>query len=157
MTVQRRGTKVPHKLDTLTIKAGVLAGATYPMQLLKNATTGKMSVDPRGGKPVAMFAMMLEYGGGRIPPRPFMQLTVAKERTTWVELLVKLVRAGQSEQNAARFVGQVMQEDIQSTINNWPADNAQSTIEKKGFNHGLIESSHLLKSISNAVLIGDEL
>lgn len=153
MTVTRRGLQMPDRdMSSATVKAGVLAGATYPADTIKDARTGKEYPDPRAGLPVASIAVALEYGHGQHHPRPFMQKTVAERRKEWTEGVVKLVQSGQSPERAVGIIGQVMKEDILKTITDWPADNSKEWAATKGFNHGLIQTSHLLKSIDSEVV-----
>lgn len=152
MSVSRRGTHIPRDYESLAVKAGVLEGATYPAQTLKNAATGATMEDPRAGMHVATIAAALEYGGGQNHPRPFMQNTVARERKAWTDGIVKLVRGGMSVQDALTTIGQVMKEDIQETIRDWPADNSAEWAAFKGFNHGLEHTFHLLNSIESAIV-----
>jgi hypothetical protein len=153
MTVTRRGLQMPDRdWSSATVKAGVLAGATYPADVIKDARTGKSYPDPRAGQPVAAIAAALEYGHGQHHPRPFMQQTVAQRRKEWTDGVVKLVESGQSPEQAVGIIGQVMKEDIMKTITDWPADNGPEWAGFKGFSHGLIFTSHLLKSIDSEVV-----
>lgn len=153
MTVSRRGLQMPDRdFSSATVKAGVLAGATYPADMIKDARTGKSYTDPRAGQPVAAIAMSLEYGVGQHHPRPFMQQTIAQRRKEWTEGVVKLVKSGQSPEQAVGIIGQVMKEDIMKTITDWPADNGPDWAAFKGFSHGLVFTSHLLKSIDSEVV-----
>lgn len=157
MTVTRRGLRMPDRdMSSAVVKAGVLAGATYPADMIKDARTGKSYPDPRAGLPVASIAAALEYGHGQNHPRPFMQQTVAQRRKEWTEGVVKLVESGQSPAQAVGIIGQVMKEDIQKTITDWPADNSPEWAATKGYNKGLVFTSHLLKSIDSEVVAGDE-
>jgi len=153
MTVTRRGLRMPERdMSPAVVKAGVLAGATYPSDMIRDARTGREYPDPRAGLPVASIAAALEYGHGQNHPRSFMQQTVAERRKEWTEGVVKLVQSGQSPEQAVGIIGQVMKEDIKKTITDWPADNAPAWAEVKGFNHGLIQTSHLLNSIESQVV-----
>jgi hypothetical protein len=151
MSVTRRGLKMPDKYESTTVKAGILEGATYPARTLTNAATGAEMQDPRAGMHVATIAAALEYGNGQNHPRPFMQQTVAAEKAAWTESVVTLMRNGSDPTTALRTVGQIMKEDIQRTINDWPADNSESWAAFKGFNKGLIQTSHLLNSVEAAI------
>jgi len=156
MTVKRRGLRMPDRdMSSAVVKAGVLAGATYPADVIRDARTGREYPDPRAGMAVATIAAALEYGHGQNHPRPFMQQTVAERRKEWTDGVVKLVKSGQSPEQAVGTVGQVMKEDIMKTITDWPADNSPAWAATKGFNHGLIQTSHLLKSIESEVVTGD--
>ena len=134
-----------------TVKAGVLEAATYPDEPYTDARTGKQHPDPRAGMHVATIAAALEYGNGQNHPRPFMQQTIAAQRVEWAQKLVKLLMGGMPSAQALMTVGQVMKEDIQQTITDWPADNSPEWAAVKGFSHGLIWTSHLLKSIESEI------
>jgi len=158
MTVTRRGLKLPESLDyqSMGVKAGVLENATYPPLMVRNAKTGAEFPDPRAGMHVATIAAALEYGTSKAPARPFMQTTVAQHKDEWVDGMVKLLTSGMPLVEALMTIGQVMKEDIQQTINSWPADNSKEWAEVKGFSKGLIWTSHLLKSIESEVYDVDE-
>ena len=156
MSVTRRGTRIPRDYETLAVKAGILENATYPAQTLKNAATGATMEDPRAGMHVATIAAALEYGAGQNHPRPFMQNTIARQRKAWADGIVKLVQGGMPVREAIATIGQVMKEDIQETIRDWPADNSESWAAFKGFNKGLIQTSHLLNSVESAIVDKDE-
>lgn len=132
------------------VKAGVLAGATYPAEMLTNAKTGAKYKDARAGLPVASIAAALEYGEGQNHPRPFMQQTSTEQRRAWSAGLCKLIENGMPAQEALTTIGQVMKEDIRDTINAWPADNSAAWAEVKGFNHGLVQTATLSNSIESA-------
>ena len=152
MSVTRRGLKLPtRKWEDMSVKAGVLENATYPAETITDAKTGKSRSDPRAGMHVATIAAALEYGAGQNHPRPFMQQTYAQQNKAWAKAVVTLIVQGQNVDAALMTVGQVMKEDIQMTINDWPADNSPRWAESKGFNHGLIQTSHLLKSIESEI------
>lgn len=155
MSVSRRGLRMPPQLaDQLkpgSVKAGVLAGATYPADTLTNAATGETRPDPREGMPVAVIAAALEFGTGQRVARPFMWWSVVNHGKQWSAALVALLKQGQSAQAALQTVGQVMKEDIQTTIVEWPADNSDSWAAFKGFNHGLVQTGHLSRSIESEV------
>jgi hypothetical protein len=155
MTVTRRGLRMPDRFaNSVTVKAGVLAGATYPADMIRDARTGREYPDPRAGMPVASIAAALEYGHGQNHPRPFMQQTVAQRKGEWADGVVKLVASGQTLEQAAATIGQAMKDDIKLTITEWPADNSEAWAEVKGFNKGLVQTSHLLNSIESEVVEG---
>lgn len=156
MSVTRRGLSKLPEYESLGVKAGILENATYPAQTLTNAATGATMEDPRAGMHVATIAAALEYGAGQNHPRPFMQNTVATQRKAWTDGIVKLVRDGMPVRDAVTTIGQVMKEDIQETIRDWPADNSEKWAAFKGFSKGLIFTSHLLNSVESAVIDKDE-
>ena len=151
MSVERRGTRISRDYESLTVKAGILENATYPARTIKNAATGEEIDDPRAGMHVATIAAALEYGTGQNHPRPFMQQTVAAHRSEWTDGIVKLVRGGMPVEEALMAIGHVMEEDIQQTINDWPADNSESWAAFKGFNAGLRFTGEMLNSVKSAV------
>jgi len=154
-TVRRSGVRLParlrQQLQPSSVKAGVLAGATYPEDTYTDQRTGAQVRDARGGMPVAVIAQALEYGHGQNHPRPFMQLTYATQANTWARNLTTLLRNGAGAYDALRLVGVRMAEDIQQTIRDWPADNSEDWAAVKGFSHGLIFTGHLTNSIDSAV------
>ena len=148
MTVTRKSTPAKRRFERMSVKAGVLAGSTYPADEYKNAKTGAMIQDARAGMPTAVIAMALNYGNHQRVARPFMNLTVAEQGKSWVRSLRTLLKSGVSVPGAFAAVGQIMQEDIRHTISTWPDDNSKAWSDIKGFGHGLILTSHLLKSIA---------
>ena len=156
MSVTRRGLAPLPEYESLAVKAGILENATYPAQTIKNALTGEEYDDPRAGMHVATIAAALEYGVNQHHPRPFMQNTVARQRKVWADGIVKLVKGGMPARTAIETIGQVMKEDIQETVRDWPADNDEGWAAIKGFNHGLEHTFVLLNSIESAVIDKDE-
>lgn len=158
MSVSRRGLRLPSHMADLfqpgSVRAGVLSGATYPADILTNAATGEKMPDPRAGMPVALIAAALEYGEGQNHARPFMATTFGKQSATWSQSFVTLLKHGTGAKKALATVGQTMQEDIQATVLDWPADNAPSWVDFKGFNHGLVLTGHLSRSINSEVTAG---
>lgn len=158
-TVRRSGIKLP---DTMreqfkpgSVKAGVLAGATYPEDTYTNHKTGEQARDARAGLPVAAIAQALELGHGQNHPRPFMQSTFATENKRWARNLTDILKAGAAADTALRTVGVRMAEDLQQTIRDWPADNSPDWAAVKGFNAGLRMTGHLTNSIDSAVVMAD--
>lgn len=147
MTVTRKSTPQKRRFEAMSVKAGVLAGSTYPPDDYKNAKTGKMVLDARAEMPTAVIAAALEYGTRQRIARPFMHHTSTDYQKSWVKDLRALIKSGVSVAGAFAAVGQIMKEDIQHTISTWPADNSKEWAAIKGFDHGLIQTSHLLKSI----------
>lgn len=152
VSVQRKGLKLPERdISSLGVKAGILENATYPADMLTDARTGEQYPDRRAGMKVATIAAAHEYGTSKVPARPFMQTTVARDKKAWTDAMVTLLIQGTPLREALMTVGQLMVEDIQLTINSWPADNSPDWAAIKGFNKGLIQTSHLLKSVSSEI------
>lgn len=154
MSVTRKGLDRSFlgRYETLEVKAGILAGATYPADVLTDARTGEKVPDKREGMKVATIAAALNYGHGKVPPRPFMNVTAAREKTNWAKAVTTLMVQTRDPKRTLLTVGQVMKEDIQTTISQWPADNSVDWAAFKGFNHGLILTSHLLKSVDSELV-----
>lgn len=155
-TVRRSGVRMPDSLrqqfKPARVKAGVLAGATYPEDTYTDHRTGQQVRDARAGMPVAAIAQALEFGHGQNHPRPFMQSTFAANNRSWSRGLVEMLKAGAAADTALRTIGLRMAEDIQQTIRDWPADNSPEWAAVKGFSHGLIFTGHLTNSIDSAVV-----
>lgn len=158
-TVRRSGIKLPdtmrEQFKPASVKAGVLAGATYPQDTYTDHRTGQQVKDARGGLPVAAIAQALEFGHGQNHPRPFMQTTFATNNKGWARGLTDMLKAGAAADTALRTVGLRMAEDIQQTIRDWPADNSEDWAAVKGFNAGLKMTNHLTNSIDSAVVNED--
>lgn len=160
MSVTRQGVRMPAFAKSLfktgTVKAGVLAGATYPADTLTDARTGKQVPDNRAGLPVAAIAMALEYGHGQNHPRPFMQNSVANHGSQWAEGLRALIKEGKSSTEALLTMGAIMEEDIEETLRAWPADNSEAWAEFKGFNKGLAGPTGILARSIKSEMEGGE-
>jgi len=128
--------KIAQDVDKETrLKVGFLEGANYP------------SVHPvRGTKqaphPVAQVAFWNEYGTVRAPPRPFMRTTVAKESNRWGALIAAVLPTVDYDgARALSQAGEAMRDDLRVSIQQWSAPpNAESTVQKKGFQKPLIDS-----------------
>ncbi len=155
-TVRRSGVKLPDSIreqfQPASVKAGVLAGATYPADTYTDHRTGQQVVDRRAGMPVAAIAQALEFGHGQNHPRPFMQSTFVAQNKAWSRGLVQMLKAGAAADTTLRTIGLRMAEDIQQTIRDWPADNSEDWAAVKSFNHGLVFTGHLTNSIDSAVV-----
>lgn len=149
MSVTRKGLRQGafDKYKSVTLKAGILAGATYPEDMLTDARTGTQVPDRRAGMSVASIARALHYGFGQNHPRPFLAQAVSKHSREWSRAFVSLAVQHVPLLTAAKTVGQLMREDIQQEIREWPADNSDAWAAFKGFSHGLILTSHLLNSV----------
>lgn len=148
ITVRRRGLRFdPKKYQSAYVKAGVLAGAVYPAETIKPANGDAPYPDPRAGKPVAMFAAALHYGSGQNHPRPFIAQPAMTYGKEWGRMVAADLKAGKSVDAALGVAGVAMRDAIKESILTWPADNSPQWAAIKGFNHGLIQTSHLLNSI----------
>lgn len=107
------------------------------------------------GAGVAEVAFANEFGvpSKGQPPRPFFRNMIEKEKDTWPEKMARM--AGPANYDGEVILG-LMGEDIkgalQQSINELVEPKlAQSTIDKKGFDKPLIDTGHMLNSITATV------
>lgn len=109
------------------VKVGFLAGAMYP---------GK---DGKPALPVALAAFWNEFGTTRSKPRPFFRNTIAELAPTLGKRLAGVAKAtNYDSERTLALMGEGIKDMIVAAIVAWPADNAESTVAKKGFNKGLV-------------------
>ena len=121
-----------YKEMNASVRVGVLENATYP-----------------DGTPVAMVAFWNEYGTKRIPPRPFFRTTVSEQKKNWVLSVQNLMKMHNDPKRVMGLIGVNIQEQLVHSINTWSdPPNAPYTIEKKGFDAPLRDTTRMSKSIS---------
>lgn len=118
------------------VRAGFLKGSIYPE-----------------GTPVALVAAAHEFGVPEkgIPPRPFMSKAMAKHKGKWSTMMAKgIAEAGIDK--AFDQVGEEMVADIQNSIadEDWEPLNPK-TVKRKGFDTPLIDTAHMIDSVSHEV------
>lgn len=128
--------EIAKKMGGGAVKVGFMEGATYP-----------------DGTPVPAVAFWNEYGTDKAPPRPFFRNMIADESPTWADKMARLAES--TNYNGPRVLA-LMGEDIkgalQQSINDFSTPGlAASTIEAKGFSKPLIETSHMINSITYEV------
>ena len=103
---------------------------------------------------VAEIAIYQEYGTKHIPPRPFMQPTFDDNKTKWVKIIKNTTLTQGKDINLKQIlstVGVVAMNDIKNKINWWAKSglprNAQSTINKKGFDSPLIDNGAMRDAV----------
>ena len=122
------------------LKVGFLEGVRYP------ATASGKSVS------VAQVAFWNEFGTKRAPARPFFRNTVAEQSAKWGRGLAKLVvQTNYDGEKSLTLLGTEMKNDIVTSIVRWPADNAPSTVSRKGFNKGLIDTGVMQRNVDYKV------
>lgn len=130
------------QLQRNELEVGFLGDATYP-----------------DGTSVAHVASIQEYGdpSGGIPARPFFRNVISEEGPKWGGAMASLMRANGNDVNLSlRLLGERIQGQIQDSITTLrEPGNAQSTIDKKGFDNPLIDTATMLRSVSYRVG-GDE-
>ena len=126
---------IARKMGGGEVSVGFMSGATYP-----------------DGTPVAAVAFWNEYGdpGNNRPPRPFFRRMIAKESPTWPGKMAKLAKATKYDgPRVLALMGEDVRGALQQSINDLtePAL-APSTVAAKGFGKPLIDTSHMLNSVT---------
>ena len=121
-----------------SVKVGFMAGALYP-----------------DGTPVAAVAAKNEYGdpSENRPPRPFFRRMIEAEQSTWAGKLVKAAQfTGGDAVKSLGLLGEDIAGALQKSINDFqdPAL-ADSTIARKGFAKPLIDTAHMINSVTYVV------
>ena len=135
---------IARKMGGGEVSVGFMAGATYP-----------------DGTPVAAVAFWNEFGKGVQSeegnyfqmPRPFFRQMIAKESPTWPGKMAKLAKATDYDgDKVLALMGEDIKGALQQSINEFQSPPlAPSTIEAKGFAKPLIDTSHMLNSVSYEV------
>ena len=121
-----------YKEMNASVRVGVLESATYP-----------------DGTPVAMVAFWNEYGTKRSPVRAFFRTTVSEQKKNWVLSVQNLMKMHNDPKQVMGLIGVNIQEQLVHSINTWSdPPNAPYTIEKKGFDAPLRDTTRMSKSIS---------
>lgn len=119
------------------VRAGFLEGATYP-----------------DGTPVALVAAVHEFGAPakNIPARPFFRAAIAQNKDKWAGQLAKAIEATSNTEGALDMVGEVIKDDVRNSIRDgdW-APNKPKTAARKGFSKPLIDTAHMVNSVSHEV------
>jgi hypothetical protein len=146
MATLKGGTAYKEKLDEMrrkltsakTVTVGFMESATYP-----------------DGTSVPMVAAINEFGApsrGQ-PPRPFFRRMIKAKSGEWPGALQKLLKASDYdaktalEQLGAGIAGQLRQ-SITELVD---PPLAPATVKRKGFDKPLIDTSHMLNSITHQV------
>lgn len=130
-----------HELASLEVASGIL-----PKEAKKTYANGMT---------IGEVASYQVYGTRHIPKRDFIGGTADDYRQKTGEVMqekAEEVMAGASPRVAAKELGKWFQGRIQAHILNGPwAENAPSTIKRKGHGQVLVESRRMYKSIGNEV------
>lgn len=126
---------IAKKMGGGAVSVGFMENATYP-----------------DGESVAGVAFRNEFGvqTKNQPPRPFFRRMISQESASWVGKMGRLAKS--TNYNGKQVLG-LMGEDIkgalQQSINDFESPGlAASTIEAKGFSKPLIDTSHMINSIT---------
>lgn len=105
------------------------------------------------GTTVAEIYWWNEFGTSRIPERPTLRPTFAKEKVKYQLILARISSRAMNEpgynlRQAMGKLGEVAQQDIQKAIVELKTPpNAQSTIDNKGSDNPLVDTGQLVSSI----------
>lgn len=142
MAVIRNGKKLDEELRRLGRKIG--RGAALRVGFLEDAAYPD-------GRSVALVAAANNFGTARIPARPFFSNMVADKSPAWGRTLANLIERHGVEK-AMNLMGEGIKSQLQESIretNEPPL--AESTIERKGFDKPLIETSNMINSVDYEV------
>lgn len=120
------------------VRVGFLEGATYP-----------------GGTPVAMIAAIHNFGAPRagIPPRPFFSNMIVDKSPEWGPAIGQLMV--DNDYDVARVLalsGEAIAGQLrQSIVDTNSPPLAESTIARKGHSKPLVDTAHMLQSVSYEV------
>ncbi len=144
MAVISGGDKLQAKLDQIaaglnkaaSVEIGFMEGATYP-----------------DDTSVALVAAFNEFGTAKAPPRPFFRNMIAANSRKWPRNITTALKNNDYDASAALgLIGQEIQEELQDSIrSNTPPPNAPATVAAKGFDRTLIDTGHMLNSVTHVV------
>lgn len=121
--------------DAKTVQVGFFENATYP-----------------SGVSVAMVAAIQNYGAPKrgIPPRPFFGDVVYAKSKTWPAAIAKNLRATNYDAyKTLERVGEGVQGQIQQSIRDFSGVPLKpATVRAKGFDKQLIDTGHMLDSVT---------
>jgi hypothetical protein len=107
------------------------------------------------GTPVALVAAVQDFGAPSVgvPPRPFFRNMVAKRRGEWPAAIADAIKDnGYDAVKALGVVGNAIEGQLRQSIqetNSPPLKPA--TVARKGFDKPLIDTSHMINSITSEV------
>ena len=118
------------------VSVGFMEGATYP-----------------DGTPVAAVAFWNEYGNGKAPPRPFFRQMISNESPAWGPKMAGLAKGTNYDgPRVFALMGEDVKGALQQSINDFTTPElAESTKARKGFDKPLIDTGHMINSISYEV------
>ena len=124
------------------MRVGFLENATYPAQ------PGR-----RGTLHVAQVAFFNEFGTSRAPARPFFRGMIRRDLGDWGSRFARHLRDSNFQSDRAfGLMGTEVRDALTGSIVRWPADNAPSTVARKGFNKGLVDKGIMQRATDFEVL-----
>ncbi len=147
-----------------SVKVGFLADATYPagdggarLADAAKRVTPAMAAEHPDWKPrleawakwqaansptlkVAQVAFWAEFGTTTQKPRPFFRSMIRSKSPRWGYWLGRFLSGSEYDaEKALTKLGMKVSEQLQDSIESWPADNAPLTVHIKQFNKGLTD------------------
>lgn len=128
------------------VRVGFLESATYPA-----TKEGAQAL------PVAQVAFWNEFGTISTPERPFFRDMIEKKSPRWGVSLGNILRKNNYDaERSLALMGEGIAGQLRQSITNWTSPpNAKRTIQRKGFNKPLIDTSLMLRSIDYQVMHGN--
>lgn len=150
------------------VRVGFLEGTTYPAAARKaldarDKQGRAVKINPKArtklvetlASPlnVATVAFWNNFGTSRMKARPFFSNMIAEKSPGWGRKLGNVAKAaGYNTKLTLGRMGEGIQGQLVKYIVDWPADNAPYTIQKKGFNKGLIDQGIMQRSVGYEVV-----
>lgn len=155
----RSADKLLKGLDALN-KVGPYKKGTRPSALRKyrkarkeKAVTFVGPASPQIILPVATVAFWNNFGTKRGKARPFFTNMIEKNSSSWgTDMAAIMVEVKYDAKLTLRHMGELIKDQLENSINDWPADNAPLTVEIKGFNKGLIDKAIMLNRVGFQVI-----
>ena len=125
-------------MQSTELNVGFINGATYP----------------EDGMSVAQVAFDNEFGTKEIPSRPFFRTMISKESPEWGKKLEGAIKFTHHDlEKSMSILGLDIEGALRQSIRDWQTPpNSPKTIERKGFNKPLIDTSLMVKSITSEVV-----
>lgn len=103
---------------------------------------------------IARYMLINEFGGGKIPSRPWLRAMFDARRSVyeeWVETAVlRIMLDGADPRTELGDIAQRVEEDFRRSIREWAAPpNAPMTVSKKGFNDPLVETGAAQQAVTH--------
>ena len=128
--------EIARKMGGGAVSIGFMEGATYP-----------------DGTPVAAVAFWNEFGKTNQVARPFFRRMIAKESPSWPGKMAALAKS--TNYDGARVLaamGKDIEGALQQSINEFTSPGLkQGTIDATGFSKPLIDTGHMLDSVTSRV------
>lgn len=100
----------------------------------------------------ALYKATVNNFGLGVPKRPFMEVAFSQNLAKYKKLITDGFKSDFKSLKILQRVGVIGQSDVQRTITNFKSPpNSAATIKAKGDNNPLVDSSHMVQSVSHSV------